>query len=158
LLGYPVGLSAAGKRPRLRLRTLHGRRALGNWVRRWRSLVRRRRRYGGGTDQCHFRGIHGLVSKSSEEYRKRAEACDRLAAALANNEVRNAAIPRQPMAKIQRQAGLFHLSQALDHRGIPADGEVATTSAVELRAEVERLRVLLRAMREAALSIKLGGG
>jgi hypothetical protein len=62
------------------------------------------------------------------------------------------------MAKIQRQAGLFRLSQALDHRGIPADGEVATTSAVELRAEVERLRVLLRAMREAALSIKLGGG
>ena len=67
-----------------------------------------------------------LVSTSPEEYRKRAEDCDRLAAAAANDEVRKTLLYlAKRWRRFEQQAELLRLSEALNHRSIPQDTEVA---------------------------------
>ena len=64
---------------------------------------------------------------SSEEYRKRADDCDRLAAAATNDEVRKTLLCLgNRWRKFERQAELARLGQALDHSSTsPQDREVA---------------------------------
>ena len=63
---------------------------------------------------------------SSEEYRKCAEDCDRLAAVATNDEVRKTLLYLgNRWRKLERQAKLAHLSQALNHSSNPQDSEVA---------------------------------
>jgi len=64
---------------------------------------------------------------SSEEYRNRADDCDRLAAAATNDEVRKTLLYLgDRWRKFERQAELVHLSQVLNHSSSnPQDSEVA---------------------------------